>query len=150
MFTKPKITEVDSTTPVITDLNDVFNEINTITNKFLTFPVPLTNSKGNRVSNMFGKVRTINIQGRHYGDGYDEGSAINNIKKFIEEFEAWINVIGTQQRRKYHSIFGLTYLVVCNTFTYQWRETTPVHIEYQIQFIEGGNITTDIVADLFN
>lgn len=148
VFTAPKVTEVDTNTLVITDLNDVYSEVNGITNKFMTFPVPLTTTAGNRVSNLFGKTRTITLQGRHYGDGYSEGSTLDNIKAFIAEVEAWINAAGTQQRRKYHSIFGLTYKVACDVFQYTWRETTPVHIEYQMRLIEGGNITTDVVDDL--
>jgi len=148
MFSKPKITEVGETTLIVKDLNDVYSETNGITNKFLSLPVPGTPTTGTRVSNLFGKLRTINIQGRHYGDGYSETNAVDRINAFITEVEAWINILGLQQRKQYHSIFGNTYKVVCNTFSYQWRETTPVHIEYTMQLIEGGNFTNDLVNDL--
>lgn len=148
VFSKPTIKEEDTNALVITDMNDVYSETNAITNKFLTTPIPTTTTGGHRVSNLFGKVRMISIQGRHYGDGYSEGSVLANIKEFVNEFEAWINVAGLQDRKRYTSIFGIEYNVVCDSFVYRWRDTTPVHIEYEVKFIEGGNYTNDALKDL--
>lgn len=140
-FAKPTI-------ELVTDLNDVNNENMQLTNKFLTFPVPLTTSAGNRISNVFGKTRVITITGRHYGDGYSGASIREQILAFVEEIEDWANTAGAQQRRSYTNIFGEEYKVACDTFTYNWRDTTPVHIEYTIRLIEGGNITNDVFEDL--
>ena len=148
-FSKPRIRNPDTFTNDVTDLNTVTRERNNISNKTLNLAIPTLNTTGNRVSNLFGKVRTIQVQGVHYGDGYGFVESSDNIYAFISEMEAWNNA-GIQQRKIYQSIFGIQYKVFCIDFTYDWSDTGPEHIEYNMVLVEGGNITDDVISDIID
>lgn len=142
-FFQPKVTELDGTTLTITDLNTVQEEDVALRNQNISFPIPGTNTSGNRLSNWFGKVRSLTVSGIHYGEGYSEPTVRQNINAFITEVEAWVNS-GFQNRRIYHDLFGNQYRVFCVNFQRQWVETNvSSFLIYSFELIEGGDIITD-------
>lgn len=151
---QPKITQESSATLEITDLGTVTSETMGIATKSLNYAVPITTTKGNRFTNTFGKVRTIQIQGIHTGEGYGSSTVTTRIRDFVLDVENWINAVNdttnnaVQVRKQYTSTLGNVYKVFCSSFIYTWSEIGPEHITYTMSLTEGGNMFGDAIEDI--
>jgi len=142
-FDKPTITAVNSTKLIITDLDTVISENMSVTNRNITFSMPLGNTAKNRLSNWKGNVRQILVTGLHTGVSYGGSSPKEKIKAFIEEVEDWINnddfIFTIQGRHQYNDVYGNSFKVFCTKFNVKWNAAQN-HITYTMTLIEGGSI----------
>lgn len=126
----------------ITNLGNIFEEEMNIDNRIISIPRPLGNSSNTTTINLFGKVRTITINGSQSGQGYTGGSISIKINKFIAEVELWVNA-SLQSKKIYTDSFGNTYTVLSSVF--RWTRTSPGNrVLYTFVMIQGGSISTFI------
>ena len=149
ILSKPTIREESVNTLVVTDLDTVVDLTNSVRNVVVNFAIPTQNTAGNRIWNVRGKQRTILLRGIHTGAGYSEGGVKENIAKFIEEVELWVNNEGIQDRKRLIDTFDNEFLIVGINFEWNWIEGDPNNISYTIEMVEGGNFAADVITDFF-
>jgi len=121
-------------------IGTVTDEKNTISNSVFVKAVPLSSSSSTIVTNLFGKKRTISIQGVNVGTDYGTGSSTQaeKIDLFIEDVEDWVNTGDRQSRRLITDSFGNTYSCICTDFTWTRNQSTPNFLLFSMILVEGG------------
>jgi len=133
------ITLKDHNGYVICELGTVLDEDIKLDNRLTVWKRPAGSSENTTVLNLFGKQRTITIQGFQDGTGYSGASVEIKIKKFIDDIEDWANA-NIQTGRVYTDSFGESYQVLATIF--RWSRTAPGNrIIYTLTMIQGGALS---------
>lgn len=115
-----------------TGLGLFFSEQNNINVRFWEKNFPLTSTSGRISLNIWGKIRTIVLQGAMDGSGYAGVTREQKIADFIYEMEQWVNNSGEQKTAIYTDTFGTAYTV--DAVDWQWTRSNsdPYRILYNL------------------
>lgn len=106
-------------------------------------PLPTTSSDANIAASVFGKKRSITLQGKFSGSQAQ-------IEAFLDNIEGWINRGGTSKQGLYYPLFhkdntnagtneqSAYFAVICDSFQYTHDTSlSPSVIEYELNLVEG-------------
>lgn len=113
-------------------LGTFFQEQNNINVRFWEKNLPLSSTSGRISLNIWGKIRTIILQGATDARAYDGVTPEQKLADFVFEMEEWVNNTGEQQTAVYTDTLGTSYVV--DAVDWQWTRSNsdPHRILYNL------------------